>query len=46
VMRWPIEGFGPRRSIAPHQAAIHHDNTTTYIQACLERIKQDESRFE
>ena len=40
VMRWPIEGFGPRKSIAPHQAAIHHDNTVEYIRTRLAQIDQ------
>jgi hypothetical protein len=38
VMRWPIEDFGPGRSIAPHQAAIHHDRTVAYIRDRLAAV--------
>ena len=41
VMRWPIEGFGPGKGIAPHQAAIFHDATVGYIQGCLYEIQKD-----
>lgn len=45
VMRWPIEGFGPRKSIAPHQAAIHHDRAVSYIRNCINDIETRESEL-
>lgn len=41
VMRWPIEGFGPGKGIAPHKALIHHHETVQYISGCLYEIRKD-----
>ncbi len=42
VMRFPINGFGPGKGIAPNVAAFIHDETVLYIQRCLDTIKGPE----
>ncbi len=41
VMRFPINGFGPGKGIAPAQAQIHHEETIAYIEGCLYEIARD-----
>jgi hypothetical protein len=42
-MRWPIVGFGPRKSITPKQAQFLHSETVDYIQKQLKMVELLES---
>jgi len=46
VMRFPINGFGPGKGIAPNVAKFIHDETVLYIQRCLSEIKQNANEME